>query len=314
MTPVSYSSSRRRGQAVSHHSSCRSTSSLSALSKDSEYHLLPRLYIGEPSRLVTLSSFSDIDIPQPAPSVLRPQAILTLSEEQSHYLTTVLRLFRKKESAMVRLFDSVSGEWLAQVEATDTGRRRKGPVIAHCQQQLRPPATSSIFPILAIAAPKKKERLRWMMEKATELNVGSILLLESDFAEAVALPLDKLFAYLVEAAEQSERLDLPHLIRIGESDDTVTTQLYDFLGQTNVNILACRERSDALPLFKALDNKNDKAAFCIGPEGGWSAEEESHMDSLEWVQSVSLGPNVLRAETAAITCMAAFTLFQDGKG
>jgi RNA methyltransferase len=184
----------------------------------------------------------------------------------------------------------------------------------------------------------------------------------------------------VEAAEQSERLFVPHFVtfedgskkttidddaddRSGENDtlsgrtrgkkrdtnngkaDTTTsmetTALTDFLDWWSrdaattshhhaVHILVCRERSSTtLPVWHALErvyqDRNDisttaapiiSVAFLIGPEGGWSPQENERMDELackhpELFWNVSLGPNILRAETAAMTAVAAFALFQD---
>ena len=166
--------------------------------------------------------------------------------------------------------------------------------------------------------------------------------------------LDKLLqAYAVEASEQSERLFVPHFVTLDTRSLATTSTAVDANGDQNTNLndfldfwsreaattstnmvrlLVCRERSNStLPVWRVLeqvllkqgtDGENNSlpisVAFLIGPEGGWSPQENERMDALEreypelfW--NVSLGPNILRAETAAMTAVAAFTLFQDAQ-
>jgi len=347
---------------------------------------------------------------------LHPNAVVRLSDEQSRYLTTVMRIFGKgganhekkkgdggnvqRPPPLVRLFDDgISGEWLARVVALDVDddddddrssddperrqqrsssnqqqqrrrrrRRRQQQAVAHCIEQLRPPPPprSSSSPWLFVAPPKRKERVRWLIEKATELSVQRLTLLRTDFSEtassssSILSSPDKLRAYVVEAAEQSERLSLPRFVRFaknsgadqnrddgggGDGDDDMnlppltadppysvpgelTTELSNFLDEieamvekkdstSRVKFLVCRERSNscrsdvfsvwqALEQITARDGSNAEIAFVVGPEGGWSKNEEKRLDELARMgegilYSVSLGPTVLRAETAAIT-------------
>ena len=294
----------------------------------------------------------------------------------------------RRRQPFVRLVDGGAGEeWLAELVFTGTDhtmarydnkhRRRsanggssgENSIVAVCQERLRSSASTTAKAShdhdtsgdggdcwLFVAPPKKKERMRWMVEKTTELGVTGYGWLDTDFAESggdQGVPFSKLQAYAVEAAEQSERLSVPHFVTLDtRSLETKTTavevngdqdtQLNDFLDfwareaatkSTNVvRLLVCRERSNTtLPVWHALervllqrgaDEDNDlvggpiSVAFVIGPEGGWSPQENDRMDALErehpelfW--NVSLGTNILRAETAAMTAVAAFTLFQD---
>jgi 16S rRNA (uracil1498-N3)-methyltransferase len=232
---------------------------------------------------------------------------------------------------MVRLFDGHT-EWLANLEQLGDDHRRKGSllVVAHCTECLRE-NTAQDSPWLCVAPPSKKERLRWMLEKTTELSVQRLVLLESDFSEQHSTPFDKMLAYVIQAAEQSERISLPLFLQA--KNDSMLTPLSQFLeawlleqenGDCRVKLLVCRERSNSTPVLRALErihtskaqNERLSVAYLIGPEGGWSPTEQAKMDELEQrfpcdVMNISLGPTILRAETAAMTAMAAHSLFLD---
>jgi len=358
---------------------------------------LPRLYVDElPSRPTVITSLKDLSTATsarirtttttPESTLLSHERIVSLSPDQSHYVSTVLRLtksHKQQRRPLVRLFDHSGDEWLAELllsssEGGSKKRRRNDSsvMVATCQSRLRSLSTSATSTAaancwLCVAPPKKKERLRWMVEKTTELGVAGYLWLDTAYGEAAAaqdktiVPHSKLVAYAVEAAEQSERLTVPEFVtlRVGGAADAdqktssnnspqdsvdlmmnsssskekeymEMSKLEDFLetwsseenNETKIRILVCRERSNTLPIWTALQKIYTKSpsdidttpnvAFLIGPEGGWSPEENERMDALErshpelfW--NVSLGPTILRAETAAMTAVAAFTLHQN---
>jgi 16S rRNA (uracil1498-N3)-methyltransferase len=275
------------------------------------YHHLPRLHVGPiaPSPLPIFTSFEQTTSP-----LLYSGAHITLSSDQSHHVTTVMRLFKKKAPPLIRLFDGVSGEWLAACTSES-----RTVVNAKCLEQLRQaPTKKSSSPWLCVAL-VKKDRLKWLVEKATELSACRFVLLETEYSQPVQLPFQKLQAQVREAAEQSERLILPDIV--SDNEDSFTTRLDDFLTlwsqNQDIKLLVCRERSNSHSVLGALESCGSApVAFVIGPEGGWSPNEQARLDELEaqfpgalW--NVSLGPTVLRAETAAVTAMAAYTLFQD---
>jgi RsmE family RNA methyltransferase len=333
-------------------------------------------------------------------SPLMLNSIVPLSMDQSHYVRSVLRLGgggggKKRKAttgpARLRLFDGVSSavnngdnnnnytnkrEWLTEVVVDDEsssdntgGRRRKQqqqsePVLVQCLEALPSPSPSSSLPgcWLSIAAPKKRERLKWMLEKTTELGVAGWILLETDRSEIASVGSDrnadklnnnkdnndnlaafaKWQAYAVEAAEQCERTELPQFVTIVNDDNpspdvdvtALRTKLSTLLqtwssdgsNTKSVKILVCRERINSLPVWRALETVYSTATggesvnvmFLIGPEGGWSPAEEDCMNEMEskypgCLYNVSLGPTVLRAETAAMTAVAAYTLFHDSR-
>jgi 16S rRNA (uracil1498-N3)-methyltransferase len=331
--------------------------------KTPQYARLPRLYVGPVLSEIFLppaAFFSAVDRQPSPPTPLQAYAQIQLSSDQSHYISNVLRLFKKKASPLVRLFDGTSGEWLARLssvsveeaEATKARRRRTSgseQLNAQCLECLRPQFTDaaknsiirSRSPSLWLAPPKKKERLRWLVEKTTELNVQQFTFLDSDHSETGSLSMDKLHAYALEAAEQSERLDVPRFVCPGTEvgslssakeftvamDDILQVWSSDAKHRHATKLLFCRERRiDSLSILEVLSRlfKSDsvdlhdqpRIAFVVGPEGGWSPREEAMMDDLvqrfpDDASNVSLGSNVLRAETAAMTAIAAHAIWQD---
>jgi 16S rRNA (uracil1498-N3)-methyltransferase len=303
-----------------------------------DYSKLPRLYVGPEPALVRFPPRPGAhDTPRTPLSSLSPNALLALSPEQSHHVTTVLRMDKRNKAAQIRVFDGVGGEWLANLEQMHrldgTGGRRRSrassdPVIGTCTESLRS-QTSTPTVWLCVAPPKKKDRTRWMIEKTTELNVGGYVWLQTDYSQSVDLRGNKLQAHVMEAAEQCERLHLPFFGSPTEQDDVgCTTPLRMFLSlwkdpENEVKLLVCRERSSSQSIWNALGRTQSSRtgvttpiALLVGPEGGWSRDEELLLDELEQLNpdaifNISLGPTVLRAETAAITAVAAYTLFQD---
>ena len=361
------------------------------LGEESSSHLnsinannLPRLYVDTLPLMPTRASLGELTkIRQRQPSMLSEERIISLSPDQSHYLSSVLRLTKshRSKTPFVRLFDSSGEEWLAellvgQADGGDKKRRRRDSstsvIPAVCRSRLRSlQQQNGNLCWLCVAPPKKKDRLRWMVEKTTEMGVSGFCWIDTAFSETTAgdrtvAPFNKLLAYAVEASEQCERLDIPEFVTLdgdqqtgatsgiddGRQRDSSTlslqglktapkscerierTKISDFFHawsntekeDSRVKILVCRERANVLPVWQALDqiysssggSKNTAIAFFIGPEGGWSPEENNMMDTLErdypgHLLNISLGSTILRSETACLVAMASFTLYHDAK-
>jgi len=236
---------------------------------------LPRLYVGsEPT-----DGFTELQ-----PSTLFQEAKIPLSPDQIHYLTTVLRLKRKPQ-AYLRVFD-VTGEWLG----VTNGQK---PSTVQCLQRLRAPEPRRPLS-LAIAPPHRKERLRFLVEKCTELGVSEFRFLATEYSQPVDLR--KVSSYIVSAVEQCERLDVP-------------SWNMSSLDKLQGKLLACRERSPtSKPILEALQG-DDPVTILVGPEGGWSEKETQWLN--DHCINVSLGSLVLRSETAAMTAVAAACLLLD---
>eukprot|EP00547_Thalassionema_nitzschioides_P004151 CAMPEP_0194214078 /NCGR_PEP_ID=MMETSP0156-20130528/15130_1 /TAXON_ID=33649 /ORGANISM="Thalassionema nitzschioides, Strain L26-B" /LENGTH=333 /DNA_ID=CAMNT_0038942259 /DNA_START=149 /DNA_END=1147 /DNA_ORIENTATION=- len=275
---------------------------------EKKYQALPRLYVGS-SKYTSCKKFE---------TLLSKESRLLLDPNQAHYVTRVMRIDGKRRSEL-RIFDGCSGEWLAKVENLRDNRGR-GDVYVQCNQQLRlqpvREATEDSAPWL-IFAPLKKARTKLLVEKCTELGTGRFLWINTDRTDSSSLRdcqdgQEKLAAQVIEASEQCERLTLPILSNFvqekyqGQSAVYSVSQFLDYWQEEAGcrTLLICRERSSkSVPILKILMDDCSKVAFLIGPEGGWSAEEEACFEKAEAkgkVYSVSLGSSVLRAETAAI--------------
>eukprot|EP00977_Amphora_coffeiformis_P008872 scaffold2003_cov157-Amphora_coffeaeformis.AAC.6 len=289
---------------------------------------LPRLFVGnsDRKRWVTpgeglANAFKNNELA--ITSILKPEIPITLNDDQSHYLTTVLRLGKKSKAApFVRLFDESGEEWLAKILVHQSKRPKNEPLSAMCVERLQAPLPVSSRQCWLIVAPtKKKDRLRWMIEKCTELNVAGFVLLDTDFSETPSLSIEKMQAYAIEAAEQSERSTVPHFVVVNEQPEDDLTSLDVFLDawvvDTNrISLAICRERSnEAVPVVNYLTSKQDQkfVGFVVGPEGGWSPRETDLFDTIireksGSIQSVSLGSTILRSETACMISVGAFSL------
>ncbi|NBX66823.1 MAG: 16S rRNA (uracil(1498)-N(3))-methyltransferase [Proteobacteria bacterium] len=212
---------------------------------------------------------------------------IALAEGQAHYLKNVLR---RENGDHVRLFNGRDGEWLCMLELSG----KKG-VLAVTEKQTRPqPARRRRVHLLF--APLKKDRLDVLIEKAVELDATDLHPVLTDRTEVREIKEEKILAHIIEAAEQCERLDIPALHPIQKLDKTIA-------GWQRGPVFAGLERSDAKFLSDALVPTDDCAAL-VGPVGGWTDGEREFLSSMQNVQPVSLGTNILRSETAVAVMLA----------
>lgn len=212
-------------------------------------------------------------------------ATVDLDPAQANYLGNVLRL---NQGAEVLLFDGASGEWLARV--AELGKRRMTLAV---ERQTRP---LEQVPDLTLAfAPVKRAQVDWLVEKATELGIARLQPVITARTIVERVKLERLEAIAIEAAEQCGRTLLPSLAE--------PVPLKAFLA-------AC-----PTSLYFADENGGEPAAFTFapgpatiltGPEGGFTDEERSAIRALPSARPISLGPRILRAETAALASVAAY--------
>ena len=210
---------------------------------------------------------------------------ITLSRDHAHYLVTVLR---KIEGDDVRLFNSRDGEWRASLSHIS----RKA-VVVQVQDQLREPQTCPDIRLLF--EPLRKHRTTMILEKATELGVRTLQPVVTDRTQYPKLNLDRGHAQIVEAAAQTERLDLPDL--------GSPKPLLDCL-DTNRPLLFADEAGDTAPALPVLEGLSLPLDILVGPEGGFTPGERETLRQREGVFPVSLGPRILRADTAAISLLS----------
>jgi 16S rRNA (uracil1498-N3)-methyltransferase len=216
-----------------------------------------------------------------------------LSEGQSHYLTGVMRL---GVGDPVQLFNGRDGEWRASL--TVAGRRG---AIATCEAQSRP----LMLPpdLWLLFAPIKKARTDFIVEKAVELGVRRILPVQTRHTNAERIRQDRLQAHAIEAAEQCGATFVPEVADLAPLDRVLAAW------PDGRRLYWCDETAAGQPA--ALAPLDGPAAILIGPEGGFSAEEAERLRARQGVTTLSLGPRILRADTAAV---AAITLWQAACG
>jgi 16S rRNA (uracil1498-N3)-methyltransferase len=221
---------------------------------------------------------------------LSPDLALALEGAPAHYLANVLRL---APGAQVKLFDDRTGEWLA--ELIEAGRKK---AVLRLVSHLRP--REPVPDLWLLFAPVKRGRIDWLVEKATELGVARLLPVLTRRTIVDRVNVARLRAHAVEAAEQCGRTALPEIAGPEKLDA--------WLGAWPA------ERS----LFFADEAGGEPfapppgpAAILIGPEGGFTEEERAAIRALPQAKPISLGPRILRADTAAV---AAVTLWMASAG
>lgn len=211
---------------------------------------------------------------------------IDLDTAQSHYLMNVMRL---KPGDPVRIFNETDGEFLGITQS-----QKAKTCTLSITECLRAP-TPEAGPAIAFGL-IKKPRQEFVIEKCTELGVQQFFPLVMDHCEVRSMNEKKTQQHIIAAAEQSERLTLPTLHSL---------QIFkDFIANTPGKIWVCLERQEATPLNQAIQKMTSQDVFMIGPEGGFSDREKEIMANLLQTHYINLGPNILRAETAAITCVA----------
>jgi 16S rRNA (uracil1498-N3)-methyltransferase len=221
---------------------------------------------------------------------------ILLSPDQSHYLTRVMRLGVGGE---VLLFNGRDGEWRARLAEVD---RRE--VRLRIEEATRPQGAGPDLDL--IVALVKRSRLETIIEKAAELGARRVRLALTDRTNADRANIARLAAIASEAAEQTGRLDVPEIL----APRKLAAILDDWPGSRR--LMFCDEAGEAAPALRTLKETRDGAwAILIGPEGGFSTPERDRIRAHPGAVPVSLGPRILRADTAAISAM---TLWQAALG
>ena len=242
-------------------------------------------------------------------------AAVTPDEPQAHYL---LHVMRAKAGDRITLFNGRDGEWAAHVASVT-----KRTCSLECDRQLRPQHGE---PDLWLCfAPIKKTPADYVVQKATELGVAVLQPVFTRRTIVSRVNLDRMRANAIEAAEQSERLTVPACREPLSFDKLLATWPRDR------RLYFCDEGGDALPIADAVRNPPplveegeiilsasparevapEPAAIFTGPEGGFDDYERAALRALPFITPVTLGPRILRADTAAL---AALTIWQSIKG
>ncbi|HUV31988.1 MAG TPA: 16S rRNA (uracil(1498)-N(3))-methyltransferase [Devosiaceae bacterium] len=240
------------------------------------YATLPRLYV--------------------APD-LAPGAAIGLDKGQSNYLINVLRL---KKGGQVVVFNGRDGAWLAAILTAG----RKGAELVPLERIARQSARSDLWYFFA---PVKSARLDYMVQKATEMGAGHIQPVMTRRTLASRVNMDRLGANVIEAAEQCEVLAIPIVQEPVALGRLIGTWQDHHAGRRLV--FADEAATPASPIERLKTIAGDPLGLIVGPEGGFAEEERALLLAQKFVVPVSLGPRVLRADTAAVAALAVIQAF-----
>lgn len=220
---------------------------------------------------------------------LEPGATVTLSKDQAHYLGNVLRL---KQGDNLLLFNGREGEWWAELSAIG----KKGAQ-ARLDHQTRPQDEGPDLHYLF--APLKRARLDYMVQKATELGVSALRPVITRHTVAERVKTQRLLANAIEAAEQCGILRVPAIM-----EPENLTRLLGAWDEKRCLIFADEWAPHGSPIETLKTCRAGPLAVLIGPEGGFEREERAALLAKPFVLPISLGPRVMRADTAAVAALA----------
>jgi 16S rRNA (uracil1498-N3)-methyltransferase len=227
---------------------------------------------------------------------LGADARIAPSDSQAHYL---LHVMRSREGDRVLLFNGRDGEWRARL--TEVTRKR---CVLVCETETAP--QSDVPDVWLVFAPIKKTPADYVAQKATELGIRVLQPAITHRTVARRVNLERLKANAIEAAEQSGRVSVPE-IRNAKPLETI---LRDWPAARR--ILFCDEAGDALPIADALAKSDSSGPWAVltGPEGGFDPEERKLIRDSASVIPVTLGPRIMRADTAALAALAIWQALQ----
>jgi 16S rRNA (uracil1498-N3)-methyltransferase len=221
-----------------------------------------------------------VDLPLANGIVLEPSAA------QSHYLLVVMR---RHAGDLVALFNGRDGEWLATIEAPQ--RRRCRLAVQHALRPQTPePGPALLF------GPLRRTRQEFLVEKATELGVASLEPVATQRMLTDRVNLARLASIAIEAAEQCGRITVPEIVPVQSLEQRLATW------PAGRRLYHADETGGGQPLLEVL-GAHGSGDLLIGPAGGFELAELAALQACEDVVAVSLGPRILRAETAALAAL-----------
>ena len=209
---------------------------------------------------------------------------------QAHYLRNVMRL---AAGDAVSLFNGRDGEWRARIASSG-----RGACSASVERQLRPQAPEP--DVWLLFAPIKRTPLDFLVQKAVELGASRLQPVVTGHTDVSRVNTERLRANVIEAAEQCGRLSLP------EVGEPLTLPAAFGEWPAGRRLLLCAESGPVRPIGDVLSESGDAEGYALmpGPEGGVTTSELDGLRKLPFVTPISLGPRILRAETAAVAALA----------
>jgi len=222
---------------------------------------------------------------------LEKGAIIRLNKDQFNYLGNVLR---KHNDDKVLVFNGISGEWKASINYR--GKRSIDLLIEEkILEQVIVPDVMLCFSNI------RKNRVSFIIEKGTELGVRTFQPIISEHTQSASFNILKAKYQSVQAAEQTQRLDIPEIMQ--------PKSLLELLGDWDNNrvLLFADEKKAVISPVDVIANISSPVGILIGPEGGFSSVERNYLMSKNFTRPISLGPRVLRSDTASLSLL---TLYQ----
>lgn len=222
---------------------------------------------------------------------LQAGARIPLDRAQANYLLNVLRL---KTGSRVLVFNGQDGEWAAEVEVEG---RKSADLVARERVREQTPTPELLY----LFAPLKHARLDYMVQKAVEMGAGALKPVFTRRTQAARVNLERMRANAIEAAEQCGVLSIPDVLE--EQDFGPAIRALD----PETVLVFCDESApvgNPLDVLSSLRNPPVKFAVIVGPEGGFTEEERALALAHRSAVRLSLGPRILRADTAAVAVLA----------
>lgn len=220
---------------------------------------------------------------------LEPGSLIELPDKTSHYLCNVMRC---RTGSVISCFNPVDGEFDCRIAAAD----KKKTLVEVGSRKRLPERDNNLW---LLFAPLKKDKTDFVIEKAVELGVVKIIPVLTARTNADKVKTERFAAQAVEAAEQCGRLSVPEIAQPVDLGSLLQSwepgRLLFFMDER-------RTGTEALTAFGEAAGR--PAALLVGPEGGFSDDEAAALNRHPWVKNISLGPRILRAETAAAAGLA----------
>ncbi|MGI8725965.1 MAG: 16S rRNA (uracil(1498)-N(3))-methyltransferase [Methyloceanibacter sp.] len=220
---------------------------------------------------------------------LRAGGEIEPTPDQTHYLLNVLRL---KSGERILVFNGEEGEWIAELAAVSR-KHAKLNLVEQTRPEVAGPDLHYLF------APLKRARLDYMAQKATEMGASVLRPVITRRTVAERVRVDRLLANAIEAAEQCGILRVPAVAEPAE-----LSKVLDAWDEERLLIFADESASHASPLATLASEAPGPLAVLVGPEGGFDADERASLLQRSFVLPISLGPRVMRADTAAVAALA----------
>lgn len=214
--------------------------------------------------------------------------ICSPNEEQAHYLLHVLRL---TNGDIIKVFDGASGEYTAEITQC-TKKSCQLLIKEKIREQTHSPDVWLLF------APVKKDKTDFILAGATELGVSKIIPTITQRTVCERIKKERFEAQVIEASEQSRRLDIPSVMPAQELNKVIENWPEDRI------LFFMDETGNGENVLSSFDAKGKKAAILVGPEGGFSEDELNLLRKKNFTKAVSLGPRILRAETAVFAALS----------